>query len=334
MISKYCRDRNIVGNSRNFAARVCEADEAITQDLCKKFFFSLGTYLDAYKGGANGKNVGKKVKELKRLRRRHRSAPALTSGEEKRGKYDRKRGRNAINHFHDEEFASASHSEDEDLEEYSLGERRSSASEEEGEEEEQGDGGDGELTGEQEAKGALWDLVTTFLLKSTGHGPSQNQRFLFTDFMQWMNKVPQETRPEENYLQRLFGHFQDIFSCDGDEICIISTINKEAVGAFRKSLDEEEKFESGRKAIWTVVKNFILETTGKKPFELQHFFLSDLQDWYAKKMEGQEVEWGLRNLVQHIDFYDDKYSRENDNCWIEEYDSKEDDSGEEEEEVY
>ena len=51
-------------------------------------------------------------------------------------------------------------------------------------------------------------------------------------------------------------------------------------------------------------------------------------------MEGQEVEWGLRNLVQHIDFYDDKYSRENDNCWIEEYDSKEDDSGEEEEEVY
>ena len=99
-------------------------------------------------------------------------------------------------------------------------------------------------------------------------------------------------------------------------------------------MDEEEKFESGRKAIWTVVKNFILETTGKKPFELQHFFLSDLQDWYAKKMEGQEVEWGLRNLVQHIDFYDDKYSRENDNCWIEEYDSKEDDSGEEEEEVY
>ena len=112
----------------------------------------------------------------------------------------------------------------------------------------------------------------------------------------------------------------------------VDLTDKEAVGAFRKSLDEEEKFESGRKAIWTVVKNFILETTGKKPFELQHFFLSDLQDWYAKKMEGQDSEWGLRNLVQHIDRYD-KYSRENDNCWIEEYDSKEDDS-EEEEEVY
>ena len=51
-----------------------------------------------------------------------------------------------------------------------------------------------------------------------------------------------------------------------------------------------------------------------------------------KKWRVKDSEWGLRNLVQHIDCYD-KYSRENDNCWIEEYDSKEDDSKEEEEET-
>ena len=32
---------------------------------------------------------------------------------------------------------------------------------------------------------------------------------------------------------------------------------------------------------WTVVKQFISETTGEKPFECQHLYLSDLQDWFA-----------------------------------------------------
>ena len=64
----------------------------------------MGKYIEAYKGGASGNDVLKKVKELKR--HRHRSAPVLNSGEERRGKYDRKRGENALNYFKQQENAS------------------------------------------------------------------------------------------------------------------------------------------------------------------------------------------------------------------------------------
>ena len=70
----------------------------------------------AYKEGASGKDVMKKVKELKR---RHRSAPALP-GEERRGKYDRKRSESALLYFHEQEDAGQSEIEEseEDWEEH------------------------------------------------------------------------------------------------------------------------------------------------------------------------------------------------------------------------
>ena len=330
MISKYCRDRNIVGNSRNFAARVLAADESVTPELSKKFFFSMGKYLEAYKGGASGNDVLKKVKELKR--HRHRSAPVLNTGEERRGKYDRKRGENVINKFYEKENASASQSEEEDWEEYSEGGGGGSHEEEEDiEGEEEGSHEDEEdiEEGEEVIKGAVWDLVTTFLSKKTGHSPFENQRFLLSDFMEWIRKTKKGEDLPEDHLRMLICRFDDIFLSDGFEVFIVNIVNTEAEGAFKTSYknatEAAEKFEYGRKAIWTAVKGFIYETTGEKPFECQHFFLSDLQDWVAKKCDSGGAGTAFLNVQQHIDKFD-KYSREGDNCWIDEYDSNEDDS--------
>ena len=88
-----------------------------------------------------------------------------------------------------------------------------------------------------------------------------------------------------------------------------------------------KQFEIGRESIWTDVKQFISDTTGEKPFECQHFYLSDLQDWFANEnadANGDELRRAFLNLKQLIDKYDD-FSREDDSCWIEEYNSEEDD---------
>ena len=335
MISKYCRDRNIVGNSRNFAARVLEADEAVTPDLCKKFFFSMGKYIEAYKGGASGNDVLKKVKELKR--HRHRSAPVQNSGEERRGKYDRKRGENALNYFHQQENASPSQSEDEDGEEYSEGgeggEGGSHGEEEDTEGGEQGSYEEDIEPNNEELKGALWNLVVNFLSMTTGQSPFEKKQFHFPDFMMWFWKTKKEAEEvTEDHMRRLFS-VCDLFSSNGNEINIIKSVSREAEEAFNCYIDRAEaekdaaeKLEYAEEAIWLTVKTFIRETTGQKPFECQHFFLSDLQNWFTEKGHSQSGRL-LVNLQQHIDRFE-RFSREDDNCWIENYNSSQDDSDE------
>ena len=90
-----------------------------------------------------------------------------------------------------------------------------------------------------------------------------------------------------------------------------------------------EELEYAEEAITMAVKAFIIEKTGEKPFELQHFFLSDLEDWFADK--GYSSGRLLVNLQQHIDMFD-RFSREGDNCWIEKYESSDEDGDEEKDE--
>ena len=90
--------------------------------------------------------------------------------------------------------------------------------------------------------------------------------------------------------------------------------------------DAAEKLEYAEEAIWLTVKAFILETTGKKPFECQHFFLSDLRNWIAEKGHSQSGRLFV-NLQQHIDRFE-RFSREDDNCWIENYNSSQENSDE------
>ena len=288
----------------------------------------MGKYIEAYKGGASGNDVLKKVKELKR--HRHRSAPVLNSGEERRGKYDRKRGENALNYFKQQENASPSQSEDEDWEEYSEG------GEGEGEDTEGGEQGSCEEDIEpntEELKGALWDLVVNFLSMTTGQSPFEKKQFHFPDFMMWFWKTKKEAEEvTEDHMRRLFSGC-DFFSSNGNEINIIQSVSKEAEEAFNSYIDRAEaekdaaeKLEYAEEAIWLTVKAFILETTGKKPFECQHFFLSDLRNWIAEKGHSQSGRLFV-NLQQHIDRFE-RFSREDDNCWIENYNSSQENSDE------
>ena len=279
----------------------------------------------AYKEGASGKDVMKKVKELKR---RHRSAPALP-GEERRGKYDRKRSESALLYFHEQEDAGQSEIEEseEDWEEHTSEgggvEDYSSGGEEDcpG-----GGGGENGEVGEQEFKGAVWKLVSGFLWKTTGQGPFERQLFSFSELMKWLRESEKDP-PDQEYLRMVIGRFDDIFSNDGDEICIVNPSPTEAERAFELEAEALKQSKIGRESIWTIVKQFISDTTGAKPFECQHFYLSDLQDWFANEnadANGDELRRAFLNLKQLIDKYDD-FSREDDSCWIEEYNSEEDD---------
>ena len=118
-------------------------------------------------------------------------------------------------------------------------------------------------------------LVKTFICDTTGREAYENQQFSFHDFMEYL-KTMEGRSPRKGgreYMKQLIENFNDAFLLNGDRVCLGKVFPKEA---------EPELFKS---SIWTIVDNFILETTLKKPYDMQHFCLCDLQTWFANKTD-------------------------------------------------
>ena len=47
-ITKFCKDRNIVGTSAGFLDRVLSADAVVTAERCQKYFISCQRYVPTY----------------------------------------------------------------------------------------------------------------------------------------------------------------------------------------------------------------------------------------------------------------------------------------------
>ena len=150
-------------------------------------------------------------------------------------------------------------------------------------------------------------LVKTFICDTTGQDPFENQEFSFHDFMAYLKekagRSPRKGGME--YMRELIEKSNDAFLLNGDTVCLLKI-----------SPTEAEPLDS---TIWKIVEDFILETTLKKPYDMQHFCLSDLQNWFAIKanMVDEERLRASMFLAEAIDNNPDLFSREEDNCWIE-----------------
>ena len=210
--------------------------------------------MDAYQEGATAVDVVAKTRELKR---RHR-APLVMPEDYRRKTYRRKR------RVREEDGISSAGSEIEDEDE--DGDNVEEDSELEGSEQ------DGS---EEHHKMELVALVKTFICDTTGRETYENQQFSFHDFMEYL-KTMEGRSPRKGgreYMKQLIENFNDAFLLNGDRVCLGKVFPKEA---------EPELFKS---SIWTIVDNFILETTLKKPYDMQHFCLCDLQTWFANKTD-------------------------------------------------
>ena len=221
--------------------------------------------MDAYQEGATAVDVVAKTRELKR---RHR-APLVMPEDYRRKTYRRKR------RVREEDGISSAGSEIEDEDE--DGDNVEEDSELEGSEQ------DGS---EEHHKMELVALVKTFICDTTGREAYENQQFSFHDFMEYL-KTMEGRSPRKGgreYMKQLIENFNDAFLLNGDRVCLGKVFPKEA---------EPELFKS---SIWTIVDNFILETTLKKPYDMQHFCLCDLQNWFANKTNIADEVYPFKNV--------------------------------------
>ena len=146
------------------------------------------------------------------------------------------------------------------------------------EEEEEGDRKEGD---DQDLKMELLDIVKTFITQTTGQDPYVKQEFSFHDLMQYLKeKQGREAReggPE--YMRHLFVKFDDLFLLHGDTVCL------ENISPWK----EKEAFETFNSHLWDIVEKFICETTFKKPYFMQHFWLQNLQTWFAKDLVDEVI---------------------------------------------
>ena len=73
-ISRFMRERNILGSSKGYVQRVLSSYEAVKIDKIQKYFLSTVKYAQLYLEGETALTVNEKMKELRKTHRVHRRA--------------------------------------------------------------------------------------------------------------------------------------------------------------------------------------------------------------------------------------------------------------------
>ena len=146
------------------------------------------------------------------------------------------------------------------------------------EEEEEGDKKEGD---DQDLKMELLDIVKTFITETTGQDPYVKQEFSLHDLMKYLKEKQgrEAHKGGPEYMRHLFEKFDDLFLLNGDTVCLSNI----------RAWKEAEAFETFNSHQWDIVEKFICETTFKKPYWMQHFWLQDLQTWFAKDLVDEVI---------------------------------------------
>ena len=193
----------------------------------------LFRYMRAFKGGADGKNLLKQVKEMKK---HHRTAPALNPGP--RGKYSRTRCENGLSYFHEKEDEDAEGEEDSESWDSSWVDEDGDEDGDEDEEEDVEEEGEVEVPDEDVVKGSVWRVVSDFIRSSTGELPYECEHFYLSDLLDHLAEAGQ---PESflDYIAELMGTYTDIFAIKEDDVWIEHLCPAEALNAFEAVAEQK-----------------------------------------------------------------------------------------------
>ena len=73
-ISRYLKERNVLGSSRGFVERVVASYEAVKVEMVRKYFLSTLKFARLYSEGATAYNVNARYSELRKQKKGHRGA--------------------------------------------------------------------------------------------------------------------------------------------------------------------------------------------------------------------------------------------------------------------
>ena len=89
-ISKYMKEHNVEGSSRNYIPRVVSSYDSVSVEMVRKYFSSTLKFCHLYMEGENAFTVNKKMAELRKMKKCHRGAVTLEVDHSKKA-YNRMR---------------------------------------------------------------------------------------------------------------------------------------------------------------------------------------------------------------------------------------------------
>ena len=89
-ISKFMKEKNVLGSSKGYIQRVLDSYSAVTINNARKYFLSTLKFVRLYQEGETGYTVNKKMEQMRKAKKCHRGAVVLEVDHSKKA-YNRDR---------------------------------------------------------------------------------------------------------------------------------------------------------------------------------------------------------------------------------------------------